>query len=73
MAFRLGDCVTAFNGLVDSYLEHDTDIQWLKTKIADLEDRSRRNNINFRVIPKAISLPETIHYLSQLLKTLLPL
>lgn len=33
---------------------------------ADLEDRSRRNNIKFRGIPEAVKPPDLTHYIQQL-------
>lgn len=35
------------NDLVDAHTDHDTELQHLKLKIADLEDRLRRNDIKF--------------------------
>lgn len=69
----MGDCIAAHNVIVDSYQECNADVQWLKNKVTDLEDRSRRNNLKFRGIPESISPPELTPYLLQLLKTLLPM
>lgn len=38
---------TAHNDLGHSFTEQD-DLLWLKSKVADLEDRSRRNNIKIQ-------------------------
>lgn len=70
---KVRECVSAHNVLVDSYQERDADIQRLKNKVTDLEDRSRRNNLKFRGIPETIIPPELSQYLLQLLKTLLPM
>lgn len=64
------ECISAHNVLVDSYQDRDADIQWLKNKVTDLEDRSRRNNLKFRGIPETITPPELPQYLLQLLKTM---
>lgn len=62
----------AHNTMVDSYQEHSEEIPWLKQKIADLEDRSRRNNIKFRGVPESVSPQELGPYLLRFLKVLVP-
>lgn len=52
---KMGDIVGAYNDLVNGFQEHTSDIQWLKNKTADLEDRSRRNNFKFRGIPQSVT------------------
>lgn len=44
MKNKMGEFTTAHNELVDSHYDHEEEMQTLKQKIADLEDRSRRNN-----------------------------
>lgn len=43
---KMGELFTAHNDIIDSFQEQE--IKWLKSKIADLEDSSQRNNIKFR-------------------------
>lgn len=50
----LGGYFSSFNTLVDSHNTHNEEILWLKDTIADLEDRSRRNNIQVRGILKSV-------------------
>lgn len=45
---------TAHNQVVDFLQEQDKKLLWINNKVADLEDRSRRNNIKFRGIPECI-------------------
>lgn len=47
-------------------------IQWMKTKLADLEDRLRRNNIKIQGIPESIKPPDLKVYSTNLLKDVLP-
>lgn len=46
-------------------------IQWLKLKMADLEDRSRRNR-TFRGIPESVSSLPLMQYIQQVLQELIP-
>lgn len=48
---KICDFTEAHNELVDAHFEMEEEIKRLKLKVADLEDRSRRNNIKFRGIP----------------------
>lgn len=42
---KMGEFTETFNNMVDVHNEHEEDIMWLKSKVADLEDRSRWNKI----------------------------
>lgn len=48
------DHVRAHNELLDAHEHHASEIHHMKLKLADLEDRSRRNNIKFRGIPESV-------------------
>lgn len=48
----LGEHADAYNSLSVEFHGHDNDIQLLKAKVADLEDRSRWNNLKFQGIPE---------------------
>lgn len=52
---KMAEFTTAHNGLVDAQNQLDDDFHSLSAKVADLEDRSRRNNIKFRGIPESVS------------------
>lgn len=45
MEQTMGDYSTSFYTPVDTHNAHNEQIMWLKDKIGDLQDRSRRNNI----------------------------
>lgn len=51
---KIGDYSSAYNTLVDAYNDQSDDINWLKYKMANLEDRSRRNNVNIWGVPEAV-------------------
>lgn len=51
---KMVDLYSAHNDLVDAYADQESELQCLQNKMADLEDRSRRNNIKFRGIPETI-------------------
>lgn len=68
----IGEYSISFNTLVDAHTEQKEEIVWLKGKIADLEDRSRRNNIKIRSIPESISAPQLQLYAQTLFSSLAP-
>lgn len=51
----MGEFASHFNELVDVHSEHEEDVEWIKAKLADLEDRSRWNNLKIRGIPETSS------------------
>lgn len=59
---KMGEFASIFNYLIDSHNSHEDDITWMKSKIIDLEDRSRRNNIQIRVISESIKQPDFLAY-----------
>lgn len=62
----------AHNQVVDFLQEQDKKLLWIKNKVADLEDRSHRNNIKFRGIPEAIQPQELNAYSMRLMQTIVP-
>lgn len=68
----MGEFATTVNELVDGHYEHTEEMWWLKDKMADLEDRSHRNNLKLRGVPKTVSAPKLIIYIQEFLKALLP-
>lgn len=69
---KMDEFAGVFNELVDSHNDREDDIIWIKSKLADLEDRSRRNNIKIRGIPETISQDELMQYVLDLFHELLP-
>lgn len=60
---KMAEFSDAHNGLVDAHNKLEDDLQMLSAKVADIEDRNRRNNINIRGIPEAISNSDLIPYI----------
>lgn len=54
---KMDDCTSTVNDLIDAYKEQADDTDWIKAKLADLEDRSRRNNVKLRGVPESVSPP----------------
>lgn len=48
----MGESTTSFNDLVDAHSEKEDEFESMKAKLADLEDRSRRNNVEIRRYPR---------------------
>lgn len=42
---KMGEYASSHNVLVDAHTAQGDEIAWLKDNVADLEDRSRRNNL----------------------------
>lgn len=63
---------TTVNDLMDAYKEQTEDTMWVKAKLADLEDCSRRNNIKLRGVPESVTLNELQKFAGDLIATLLP-
>lgn len=60
------------NNLVDAFKEQMEDTDWMRAKIADLEDRSRRENIKLRGVPESITQADLQKFAGDMLATLLP-
>lgn len=69
---KMGEYAVTINDLVDSHEEREGDTDWLKDKIADIEDRNRRNNLKIRGIPETVQQADLRSYATSLFKSLLP-
>lgn len=69
---KMGEYATTINELVDSHEEREGDTEWIKEKIADIEDRNRRNNLKIRGIPETVQQADLRTYVSSLFRSLLP-
>lgn len=69
---KMSDLFTAHNDMVDVCTEHEDEMQAIHLKLADLEDRSRRNNIKFRNVPESVQPPELVRFLQSLMRALVP-
>lgn len=69
---QIHDYATAYNELVDAHHAQAEVLERITTKLTDLEDRSRRNNLKSRGIPESIPSAELPAYLQRLFKSLAP-
>lgn len=69
---KMGEYTSSFNTLVDAHNTQSEEIVWLKNKVADLEDRSRRNSIKIRGVPETIPATQLLQYTHALFSTLVP-
>lgn len=69
----MGEFASSHNTLVDAYNDQSEDISWLKGKMADLEDRARRNNVKICGVPEAVQPAQLQEYDRDLMKAYLPL
>lgn len=64
----MSDFTDNYNTLVDAHTAQSKDISWIKEKLSDIEDRSRRNNLKIRGVPES-QLP---HFAHELFLALIP-
>ncbi|OCT57245.1 hypothetical protein XELAEV_18003755mg [Xenopus laevis] len=69
---RIAEMTVAHNELVDAHRELMGEAKWMKEKIADWEDRNRRNNVKLRGVPESVSNDDLKGYVKDLLKTTFP-
>lgn len=69
---KIGEFASTFNDLVDSHNECEDSISWIQSKLADLEDRSRRNNVKVCRIPESVKPQELQAYFFNILREALP-
>lgn len=67
------ESTTTVNYPVDTYDEVKDEQSWIKTKLADLEDRSRRTNVKLRGIPESVLPADLQKYASDLMHAILPI
>lgn len=69
---KMDECTTTVNDLIDECKDQSDDNEWIKAKLTDLEDCSRRNNVKIRGVPESIP-PSNLHkYVSDMIAKLLP-
>lgn len=69
---KLGNYTQAHNEVVDSHENLAEEIRNMKLKMADVEDRSCRNNVKFRGIPEMVSSVDLRPFLQKIIAELLP-
>lgn len=65
---KMGDFAYTVNEVIDAHNARDDELQQIKAKLADLEDRSRRNNIKFSGIPESVKPPDLYVYFQNILQ-----
>lgn len=51
---KMHECTTTVNELIDAYKDQADDTDWIKVKLTDLEDRSRRINVKLRGVAESV-------------------
>lgn len=69
---KMGDFSGAHNDLVDAHNALEDEVAALSAKVADIEDRNRRNNVKIRGVPELVSPSDLSSYVQQLIKAVLP-
>lgn len=59
----LADYSDTYHEVTETYHQHFEELSFLYAKVADLEDRSKRNNIKFRGILETVKPPYLIYYI----------
>lgn len=57
---------------MDAHHRHEEELEWIKAKLADLEDHSRRNDLKIRGIPETIKPTALKYYFIKLMSDILP-
>lgn len=69
---KMGKYATTINDLVDANESNEDELDAIKAKMVDIEDRSRRNNIKIRGIPEYVQQQDLRKYVSQMFNTIMP-
>lgn len=69
---KMGKCTETMNDLVDAYEENKADKDLIRAKLADLEDRSRRNNVKLRGVLEFVPHQDLLTYSHNLTSAILP-
>lgn len=51
---KMEEFASTFTEMMDSHNDRDEELLVIKSKLADVEDRSRRNNVKIRGIPESV-------------------
>lgn len=69
---KMEEYTSSYNVMVEAHSAQGEDILWLKDKIADLEDRSRRNNLKMRGVPESVPPSQLLQFAQAFFSTLIP-
>lgn len=58
MESKMGEFTSNFNELVNAHSEQQEDMEWMKDKLANLEDRSRKNKVKIPQSVKPVALKD---------------
>lgn len=70
MEARMRDHATTINSLTDAHKAQSEEQAWIKDKLANIEDRSCRDNVNIRGISEEVQ--DLSAYVRGLIRTLIP-
>ncbi|XP_056396802.1 uncharacterized protein LOC130291701 [Hyla sarda] len=69
---RIEEVAFNHNGLTDKVISLQEEISAMKIKMADMEDRGRRNNVKIRGVPETVKDADLKKYVQHLIATLIP-
>lgn len=68
----MNECTSTVNGVIYIYDDVREEQTWIWAKLADLEDRSRRNNAILGGIPESIMPADLPKYVKELMHLIIP-
>ncbi|KAG8579381.1 hypothetical protein GDO81_010854 [Engystomops pustulosus] len=69
---KMTEITTAHNDMADVTISMEEQLQSMQAKLADMEDRSRRNNLRFRGVRESVKPDDLTEYLTDYFSLLLP-
>lgn len=69
---KMGEFATTINDLADAHDMKENEIEAVKAKLSDIEDRSRRNNLKIGGAPESVQQSDLRKYAAQLFASILP-
>ncbi|XP_066451070.1 uncharacterized protein [Eleutherodactylus coqui] len=72
MENKFDEFTSSHNDLIDAHYGLEEELEALKSKVADIEDRNRRNNLKIRGIAETVPQSELKGYIQKLIKHILP-
>lgn len=68
---KMAKYATTINDQTDASQKHDDEKDWVKVKLVDIEDRSRRNNLKIRVVPESVQQVDLRKHVQDMFKAIL--
>lgn len=65
---KMGECATTINDLADAHDGNEEETESIRAKMADMEERLRRNNMKIRGIPESVQQGDLRTYATLLTK-----